>query len=102
GVLAQPAAAELPAPAVILDRDCHTPPFTPLYKELLAQVGYARADAGVMPHATRFSLRLAALPQIGVPIDHIVLSPNVGAVSLRTSEKFGSNHLAIVARVSLP
>lgn len=100
--LAQAVGAERPDAAVILVGDWNTPPFSPLYKDLLTQVGYARADAGLVPHATRFSLRLAALPQIGVPIDHIVLSPNVGAVSLRTSEKFGSNHLAIVARISLP
>ena len=88
--------------SVIVVGDWNTPTFSPFFKDVLAETGYARAEARWWPLATRFSLRLDAFPQLGVPIDHIALSPNVGAISVRTSDRFGSNHLAIVARLALP
>lgn len=88
--------------AVMVSGDWNTPTFSPFYKDVLAATGYLRAESRWWPLATRFSVRFGSIPQLGVPIDQIALSPHVGVENVRTSAIFGSNHVAIFARLTLP
>lgn len=88
--------------AVIVAGDWNTPPWSPFFRDLLATTGYRTTESRWWPSPTRFSVRYGGLTWMGTPIDRVVLSPNVGLVEAATGPKFGSNHLPVVVRLSLP
>ena len=87
---------------VIVAGDWNTPPWSPFFRDLLSSTGYRTTDARWWPSPTRFSIRLWSLTQIGTPIDRIVVSPNLGLSELLMGPTFGSNHLPVIARLSIP
>lgn len=88
--------------SVIIAGDWNTPPWSPFFRDLLSSTGYRTTEARWWPSPTRFSIRLWSLTQIGTPIDRIVVSPNVGLSELLMGPTFGSNHLPVIARLSIP
>ncbi|MEX0408787.1 endonuclease/exonuclease/phosphatase family protein [Aquibium sp. LZ166] len=88
--------------SVIVAGDWNTPPWSPFFRDLLSSTGYRTTDARWWPSPTRFSIRLWSLTQIGTPIDRIVVSPNLGLSELLMGPTFGSNHLPVIARLSIP
>ncbi len=88
--------------SVIVAGDWNTPPWSPFFRDLLSSTGYRTTEARWWPSPTRFSIRLWSLTQIGTPIDRIVASPNVGLSELLMGPTFGSNHLPVIARLSIP
>lgn len=88
--------------SVIVAGDWNTPPWSPFFRDLLSSSGYRTTEARWWPSPTRFSIRLWSLTQIGTPIDRIVVSPNVGLSELLMGPTFGSNHLPVIARLSIP
>jgi len=87
---------------VIVAGDWNTPPWSPFFRELLSSTGYRNTESRWWPLPTRFSIRFWSLTQIGTPLDRIVLSPAVGLDSLSMGPTFGSNHLPVIARLTIP
>lgn len=88
--------------AVIIAGDWNTPPWSPFFRDFLAETGYRSTESAWWPDPTRFSIRFGNMPALGTPIDRIVISPGIGLVELTLGPRFGSNHLPVVARLSLP
>jgi endonuclease/exonuclease/phosphatase (EEP) superfamily protein YafD len=74
----------------VLACDCNTTPWTPSMRRLLA-VGLRAPTV-----AATF-----AAPVVGIPLDHVLLSPDVEAVSRRLGPFAGSDHRLIVTEVAL-
>lgn len=96
-LLAEPADA-----AVVVAGDWNTPTFSPFLHELLEATGYRTTEPRWWPLPTRFMVRFGSFTQLGVPIDRVVLSPNVGLEDIRTGPNFGSNHVPVYTRLSVP
>ena len=94
--------AEPAAASVVVAGDWNTPTFSPFLRDLLDVTGYSTTEPRWWPLPTRFMVRLGAITQLGVPIDRVVLSPNVGLVDIATGPNYGSNHLPVYTRLSLP
>jgi len=88
--------------SVIVAGDWNTPPWSPFFRDFLSSTGYRTTESRWWPSPTRFSIRLWSLTEIGTPIDRIVVSPNVGLSDLLMGPTFGSNHLPVIARLSIP
>ncbi|MEO3385000.1 endonuclease/exonuclease/phosphatase family protein [Mesorhizobium sp. CAU 1741] len=93
---------EPPGAQVIVAGDWNTPSWSPFLTDLLRSTGYRTTESRWWPLPTRFSVRFAALTQLGSPIDRIVVSPDVGLESVTTGPNYGSNHLPVFARLTLP
>lgn len=87
---------------VIVAGDWNTPPWSPVFRDFLSSTGYNTTESRWWPEPTRFSTRFGGITWLGTPIDRIVLSPNVGLVELVMGPQFGSNHLPVIARLSIP
>lgn len=88
--------------AVIVAGDWNMPPWSPFFRDFLSSTGHNTTESRWWPRPTRFSMRFGGLTWLGTPIDRVVLSPNVGLVELATGPQFGSNHLPVIARLSIP
>lgn len=88
--------------AVIVAGDWNTPSWSPVYRDFLEATGYNATDPRWWPFATRFAVRFGSILWLGVPIDRVVLSPDVGLESIGTGPKFGSNHVPVITRLSIP
>jgi endonuclease/exonuclease/phosphatase (EEP) superfamily protein YafD len=82
----------------ILIGDLNITPWSPYYAQLQQDAGLANAAAGrgYLPTwpAGFYALR--------IPIDHILLSDGFQVERIRSAGQFGSDHLPIVADVSIP
>lgn len=96
-LLAEPADA-----AVVVAGDWNTPAFSPFLHDFLNATGYRTTEPRWWPLPTRFMVRFGSITQLGVPIDRVVLSPNVGLEDIRTGPNFGSNHVPVYTRLSIP
>ncbi|MFC3643579.1 endonuclease/exonuclease/phosphatase family protein [Aquibium oceanicum] len=100
--LAQALRSERHDTPVVVAGDWNTASWSPFFKNLLSSTGYRTTESRWWPLPTRFSIRFGSWTQLGTPIDRIVLSPAVGLDSLAMGPKFGSNHLPVIARLTLP
>jgi len=100
--LAQAIRSEQHDTPVVIAGDWNTPSWSPFFKDLLSSTGYRTTESRWWPRPTRFSMRFGSLTQLGTPIDRIVLSPVVGLDRLAMGPTFGSNHLPVIARLTLP
>ncbi|WP_336072097.1 endonuclease/exonuclease/phosphatase family protein [Nitratireductor rhodophyticola] len=100
--LAQAIRSEQHDTPVVVAGDWNTPSWSPFFKDLLSYTGYKTTESRWWPLPTRFSIRFGSLTQLGTPIDRIVLSPAVGLDRLAMGPTFGSNHLPVIARLTLP
>jgi endonuclease/exonuclease/phosphatase (EEP) superfamily protein YafD len=87
---------------VIVAGDWNTPTWSPFFRNFLKQAGLASTAGGWLQPVTRFSLKLAPLAYIGASIDHIAVSPDIALRARRIGPDFGSNHLPVIAELSLP
>lgn len=87
---------------VVVAGDWNTPPWSPFFRDFLSSTGYRTTEPRWWPLPTRFSIRLWSLTWIGTPVDRIVLSPTLGLDELALGPRFGSNHLPVIARLSIP
>jgi endonuclease/exonuclease/phosphatase (EEP) superfamily protein YafD len=87
---------------VVVAGDWNTPPWSPFFRDFLSSTGYRTTEPRWWPLPTRFSIRLWSLTWIGTPIDRVVLSPTLGLDELALGPRFGSNHLPVIARLSIP
>lgn len=86
---------------VIVAGDWNTPPWSSFFRDFFNATGYRLAQSRWWLTGTRISLRLGGISWLGIPIDHLALSPNIGLADWRAGPKFGSNHLPVVADVRL-
>lgn len=96
-LLAEPSDA-----AVVVAGDWNTPAFSPFLHDFLNATGYRTTESRWWPLPTRFMVRFGSITRLGVPIDRVVLSPNVGLEDIRTGPNYGSNHLPVYTRLSIP
>lgn len=88
--------------AVVVAGDWNTPSWSPFFNDMSSLTGYKSTESRWWPRPTRFSLKFESWTQLGTPIDRIVVSPAVGLKSLTTGPTFGSNHLPVVAKLTIP
>lgn len=88
--------------AVMIAGDWNMPPWSRFFQDFLAETGYRTTESAWWPAPTRFSTRFGDIPALGTPIDRIVISPNMGLASLLLGPRFQSNHLPVIARLTLP
>ncbi|WP_411036101.1 endonuclease/exonuclease/phosphatase family protein [Shinella sp. BYT-45] len=87
---------------VIVAGDWNTPTWSPFFRGFLKQAGLASTAGGWLQPVTRFSMKLDALAYIGASIDHIAVSPDIFLRAQRVGPAFGSNHLPVIAELTLP
>ncbi len=100
--LAEALKSEPPETPVIVAGDWNTPSWSPFFQDLLSSTGYRTTESRWWPAPTRFSTRYGSVTQLGTPIDRIIVSPSVGLEDLSMGPTFGSNHLPVIARLSIP
>jgi endonuclease/exonuclease/phosphatase (EEP) superfamily protein YafD len=82
----------------ILIGDLNITPWSPYYAQLQQDAGLANAAAG-RGYLPTWPASFYALQ---IPIDHILLSDGFQVERIRRAARFGSDHLPIVADVSIP
>lgn len=91
-----------PAAATVVAGDWNTPAWSPFFRQLLDATGYRTTESRWWPAPTRFAVRFGGITWLGTPIDRVVVSPAVGLTGLTTGPRFGSNHLPVIARLTIP
>jgi endonuclease/exonuclease/phosphatase (EEP) superfamily protein YafD len=87
---------------VIVAGDWNTPTWSPFFRGFLKQAGLTSTAGGWLQPVTRFSLKLDAFAYIGASIDHVAVSPDIALHARRIGPAFGSNHLPVIAELTLP
>ncbi len=87
---------------VIVAGDWNTPSWSPFFRGFLKQAGLASTAGGWLQPVTRFSMKLDQIAYIGASIDHIAVSPDISLRARRVGPAFGSNHLPVIAELTLP
>lgn len=100
--LANAVIAEPPGTAVVIAGDWNTPSWSPYLHNVLSVTGLKSTESDWWPRPTRFSTRFGGITWLGTPIDRIVVSAAIGLQELTIGPDFGSNHLPVIARLSLP
>lgn len=83
---------------VVLLGDCNATPWSPQLEALQAQTGLVNAAS----ERLWWSSWPAAAPGLGLPIDQILVSRDIGVARHWTGPHLGSDHLPVVARLALP
>lgn len=84
------------APTILLG-DLNCTPWSPAFDRLLAAAGVRDSGRGRGLHLTWFS----PVPFIGLPIDHVLVGRGVGVSGRRIGPDIGSDHLPVIADLSL-
>lgn len=87
---------------VIVAGDWNTPTWSPFFRGFLKQAGLTSTAGGWLQPVTRFSMKLDAIAYIGASIDHVAVSPDIALRARRIGPAFGSNHLPVIAELTLP
>lgn len=87
---------------VIVAGDWNTPTWSPFFRNFLKQAGLASTAGGWLQPVTRFSMKLDTVAYIGASIDHVAVSPDIFLRERRVGPYFGSNHLPVIAELTLP
>jgi len=100
-VLAERIAAEPEGTQVMLAGDWNTPVWSPTYARTLLLSGLEATERSAWPAASRIFAGLGDL-KVGTPIDHVAVSRGIGVADIFTGADFGSDHLPVVADLTLP
>jgi endonuclease/exonuclease/phosphatase (EEP) superfamily protein YafD len=93
--------AEEPGP-VILAGDLNTTPWSPTLRQLLSTAGLKDASGGGWPTPTWRPLPLRRLTWLGIPIDHVLASAELGVEGFERLPDVGSDHLPVLATLVVP
>lgn len=100
--LARRVSEEPPGTDVIVAGDWNTPYWSPVLTNFFATSGILTTERGPWPPPTRFFREFGAPIALGTPIDRVAVSKEIGVAGIRTSEDFGSDHLAVITDLALP
>jgi endonuclease/exonuclease/phosphatase (EEP) superfamily protein YafD len=83
---------------VILAGDLNMTMWSPYYSRLVHASGLvsARKGFGVLPTWP------TQLPVLKIPLDHCLVSPDIGVVQIRTARAIGSDHLPLIVDLAIP
>ena len=98
--LARRIAAE-PGP-VVLAGDLNTTPWSPAMLRLLSTAGLQDASGAGWPAPTWRPLPVRRLPWLGIPIDYVLTSKELGVTSFELLADVGSDHLPVLVAVVVP
>jgi endonuclease/exonuclease/phosphatase (EEP) superfamily protein YafD len=84
---------------VLIAGDFNMTPWSYRLQRLLASTGLRRHAIFLRSWPTDRQFRL---PAPAFLIDHVLTTPDIASVSIRTGPKMGSDHLPVIARVRLP
>lgn len=95
---AGPHARALAEPKIVMG-DFNVTPWSPYFSRLLAEAGLinARAGFGLLPTWPAWH----RLPLLMIPIDHCLVSHGIEVRDLRTGPRLGSDHLPLIADLSV-
>lgn len=95
--LAARLAAERKGPAVLVG-DLNLTPWSPAFSRLVdtSSLRDSALGRGVVP------TWLSSIPFIGLPIDHVLVSPDIGVRARRVGPDVGSDHFPVTAELVLP
>mgnify|MGYP002379080522 FL=1 len=94
--------AEAQGTRIVVAGDWNTPIWSPFFSRALDDGDLRTTQSRWWPLPTRFSLRFGSIPELGIPIDHIAVSPNIRLAGFSTGPQFGSNHLPVIADLVIP
>ncbi|MEW6495686.1 MAG: endonuclease/exonuclease/phosphatase family protein [Cyanobacteriota bacterium] len=93
---------------VLIVGDLNITMWSPYYKRLISQTGLrnARQGFGILPSwpAKSSVSRVPGIiaPLFSIPIDHVLISPEIQVLNIRTGQNVGSDHLPLIADLVIP
>jgi endonuclease/exonuclease/phosphatase (EEP) superfamily protein YafD len=90
---------------VLLCADLNTGPWSPTFADLLAASGLVdtRRGQGVLPTWGARWPHGSVIPYVpAIPIDHCLVSPEIGVDEVRVGPNLGSDHLPLIVDLELP
>jgi endonuclease/exonuclease/phosphatase (EEP) superfamily protein YafD len=96
--LAARSVANAPASGAVLAGDLNMTPWAPDFRRLIEQTGLRDAALGRGVTATWMSRQA----MVGLAIDHVLVSPQIGVRDYRVGPDLGSDHLPVVAGLVVP
>lgn len=89
------------SPRVMLG-DFNTPPWSFLFQDVIAKAGL-RDAGGLLRQATRQPMLIPPhLAWLGATVDHVLVSPDVGVAGFAVGPYVHSDHLPVIADLTLP
>lgn len=82
---------------LVVAGDFNVTPYSPLFRDFLAASRLTDTRRGRTPSVSW----PAGLPIFGIPIDHVVVSPEFAILSHRRLPNFGSDHYAVLVELAL-
>lgn len=89
-------AAQVKNPLIVVG-DFNTTMWSPFYKNMVktAKLRNARSGFGILPTWPTF------MPLVYIPIDHLLVSKEIGVLKIRTGRNVGSDHLPLITDLVL-
>ncbi len=100
--LAHRVALEPEGTAVIVAGDFNSALWSPFFQDYLATAGVDDAARSNWPAPTRHPYWPDGWRWIGIPIDHVTVSPAVGIAGFAVGPDLGSDHYPVIADLRLP
>jgi endonuclease/exonuclease/phosphatase (EEP) superfamily protein YafD len=100
--LARRMAQEPKDAAVVVAGDFNSTLWSPFFRDYLAVAGVTDAARSNWPAPTRHPYVPDGWRWIGIPIDHVTVSPAVGITGFAVGPELGSDHYPVIADLRLP
>lgn len=90
--VARRVAEEDPDQPVIVAGDFNQTPWSPFHREMLAEGGLVDTAPSSWPPATRRPTEPVTWSWLGIPIDHVLVTPGIGVTGRHVGPDIGSDH----------
>ena len=100
--LARRVAQEPKDAAVVVAGDFNSALWSPFFRDYLDNAGVIDAARSNWPAPTRHPYVPDGWRWIGIPIDHVTVSPAVGITHFAVGPELGSDHYPVIADLRLP
>lgn len=95
------AAAEGIAMGVLVAGDFNATPYDPFYDDWLERSGLRDAAGSRLQGPTRHPVEPVSWPWLGIPIDHVLVSPGIGVRGYAVGPPLGSDHQPVTVDLDL-